>query len=65
MPLIVPIMFISLKQAVTDMSAYVRKTAAHAIPKLYSLAPSEKEGLVEIIEKLLADKTTVGCFHLF
>ena len=59
-PLIVPIMMLSLKQAITDMSAYVHKTAAHAIPKLYTLAPIEKEGLIEIIEKLLADKTTVN-----
>ena len=30
--------FPSLLQSVTDMSPYVRKTAAHAIPKLYRSA---------------------------
>ena len=34
-PVIVPIMMLSIKDAVSDMSPYVRKTAAHAIPKLY------------------------------
>jgi AP-3 complex subunit beta len=42
-----------------DMSPYVRKTAANAIPKLYSLDPEQKEPLVEIIEKLLKDQTTL------
>ena len=74
----------SLFQAVVDMSPYVRKTAAHGIPKLYvyglhsenhfivsllfytltllwyRLAPSEKENLIELIEKLLCDKTHVS-----
>ena len=34
-PMIVPIMQLAVKEAVMDMSPYVRKTAAHAIPKLY------------------------------
>ena len=33
--MIVPIMMLAIKEAVMDMSPYVRKTAAHAIPKLY------------------------------
>ena len=32
---IVPIMMLALKDSVMDMSPYVRKTVAHAIPKLY------------------------------
>lgn len=56
---IVPIMFLAIKDAVSDMSPYVRKTAAHAIPKLYSLDPEQKDALVEVIERLLADKTTL------
>ena len=35
-PVIVPIMMLSLKEAVKDMSPYVRKTEANAIPKLHS-----------------------------
>merc|ERR1719223_518421 len=49
----------SIKQASTDMSPYVRKTAAHAIVRLYTLAPGEKEALLEIIEKLLHDRTVM------
>ncbi|XP_064413648.1 AP-3 complex subunit beta-1 isoform X1 [Latimeria chalumnae] len=58
-PIIIPIMMLAIKEAVTDLSPYVRKTAAHAIQKLYSLDPEQKEQLVEIIEKLLKDKSTL------
>ncbi|KAI8480982.1 AP-3 complex subunit beta-2 [Branchiostoma belcheri] len=58
-PVIVPIMMLALKDSVVDMSPYVRKTAAHAIPKLYSLDPEQKDQLIQVIEKLLADKTTL------
>lgn len=37
----------------------MRKTAAHAIPKLYSLDPEQKEELITVIEKLLSDRTTL------
>ncbi|XP_037079170.1 AP-3 complex subunit beta-2-like [Pollicipes pollicipes] len=58
-PVIVPIMMLAINDSVVDMSPYVRKTAAHAIPKLYSLDPEQKEELVTVIEKLLADRTTL------
>uniref|UniRef100_A0AAR2LWG2 AP-3 complex subunit beta n=1 Tax=Pygocentrus nattereri TaxID=42514 RepID=A0AAR2LWG2_PYGNA len=58
-PIIVPIMMLAIKEAATDLSPYVRKTAAHAIQKLYSLDPDQKEHLVEVIEKLLKDKSTL------
>ncbi|XP_043235476.1 AP-3 complex subunit beta-2-like isoform X1 [Amphibalanus amphitrite] len=58
-PVIVPIMMLAINDSVVDMSPYVRKTAAHAIPKLYSLDPDQKEELVTVIEKLLADRTTL------
>ncbi|XP_043563016.1 AP-3 complex subunit beta-1 isoform X1 [Chiloscyllium plagiosum] len=57
--IIVPIMMLSIKEAVNDLSPYVRKTAAHAIQKLYSLDAEQKEPLIEIIEKLLKDKSTL------
>ena len=41
------------------MSPFVRKTAAHAIPKLYSIDPDSKEELIGLIEKLLGDRTTL------
>lgn len=58
-PVIAPIMMLAIKEAVMDMSPYVRKTAAHAIPKLYSLDPETKEQLIEVLDRLLADKTTL------
>ncbi|XP_048583521.1 AP-3 complex subunit beta-2 isoform X2 [Nematostella vectensis] len=56
---IAPILMLSIKEGVVDMSPFVRKTAAHAIPKLHSLDPEQKEYLIEVIEKLLKDKTTL------
>ncbi|KAL1233235.1 AP-3 complex subunit [Trichinella pseudospiralis] len=58
-PIIVPIMMLVIKESVRDMSAYVRKVAAHAIPKLYLLDPEQKDQLIEIISRLLADKATL------
>ncbi|XP_013174112.1 PREDICTED: AP-3 complex subunit beta-2 isoform X2 [Papilio xuthus] len=54
--MIVPIVMLAIRDSASDMSPYVRKTAAHAIPKLYSLDPEQKEELVAIIDKLLSDK---------
>ncbi|OCU02424.1 hypothetical protein XELAEV_18008187mg [Xenopus laevis] len=58
-PIIVPIMMLAIKESAADLSPYVRKTAAHAIQKLYSLDPDQKEMLIEVIEKLLKDKSTL------
>ncbi|XP_043495320.1 AP-3 complex subunit beta-2 [Polistes fuscatus] len=57
--MIVPIVMLAIKDSASDMSPYVRKTAAHAIPKLYSLDPEQKEELIGVLEKLLSDKTTL------
>ncbi|XP_052865441.1 AP-3 complex subunit beta-2 [Anopheles cruzii] len=56
---IVPIVMLAIRDSASDMSPYVRKTAAHAIPKLYHLDPDQKEELMVVIEKLLADRTTL------
>ncbi|XP_030049106.1 AP-3 complex subunit beta-1 [Microcaecilia unicolor] len=58
-PIIVPIMMLAITEAAADLSPYVRKTAAHAIQKLYSLDPEQKDLLIKIIEKLLKDKSTL------
>jgi AP-3 complex subunit beta len=58
-PLIIPIVMLAIKDSAQDMSPYVRKTAAHAIPKLYNLDPEQKEELIGVIEKLLSDRTTL------
>ncbi|VDO04267.1 unnamed protein product [Rodentolepis nana] len=57
-PVIAPILMLAVRDGSVDLSPYVRKTVAHAIPKLYSLEPDEKESLIEIIGKLLEDKST-------
>lgn len=59
-PIITTIMMLAIKEAVSDMSPYVRKTAANAITKLYNLDPELKDELIEIIQKLLGDKTIVS-----
>ncbi|TPX36641.1 hypothetical protein SmJEL517_g01328 [Synchytrium microbalum] len=58
-PVIVPIIMLALRKALTDLSPYVRKTAANAIPKCYSLDASQKDQLVEVITQLLTDSSTV------
>lgn len=58
-PVISPIVMLAIKKCVTDMSPYVRKTAAHAIPKCYSLDPMQEEALVEIIQQLLGDTSAI------
>ncbi|NXB02264.1 AP3B1 protein, partial [Cnemophilus loriae] len=58
-PIIVPIMMLAIKEASSDLSPYVRKNAAHAIQKLYSLDPEQKGMLIEVIEKLLKDRSTL------
>lgn len=57
--MIVPIVMLAIRDAASDMSPYVRKTVAHAIPKLYSLDEEQKADLIEVIEKLLSDRTTL------
>ncbi|XP_053697786.1 AP-3 complex subunit beta-2 isoform X1 [Sabethes cyaneus] len=57
--MIVPIVMLAIRDSASDMSPYVRKTAAHAIPKLYSLDPDQKNELTTVIEKLLSDRTTL------
>merc|ERR1719295_200132 len=58
-PMIVPIVMLAIRDSAVDMSPFVRKTAAHAIPKAYSIDPDLKEELVSLIEKLLGDRTTL------
>lgn len=58
-PMISPIMLIAIKDCANDMSPYVRKTAAHAIPKLFSLDPDIKDDIIDIIAKLISDKVSL------
>ncbi|KAF9126918.1 AP-3 complex subunit beta-2 [Mortierella sp. GBA39] len=57
-PVISPIVMLGIKKCVTDLSPYVRKIAAHAIPKCYQLDPAQKDALVDIISTMLGDNST-------
>ncbi|KAI5806761.1 AP-3 adaptor complex subunit beta [Peziza echinospora] len=56
-PVISQIVALAIKKCVTDMSPYVRKSAALAIPKCYRLDPGTKNMLVEILGVLLGDRS--------
>jgi len=55
--MIIPVVVTALVGGVKDSSPYVRKTAAHAIPKIFSVDPSQKEVLIEQVERLLKDRS--------
>ena len=55
---IVQIQLMSVKKCASDNSAYVRKTAAHSLGKIYQIDPDTKGELVEVLERLLGDKST-------
>ena len=50
---------LAIKDCAQDMSPFVRKTVAHSIPKLHSLDPTQKEQLIDVIEKLMKDQFTM------
>lgn len=55
-PVISQIVSLAIKKGVADMSPYVRKAAALAIPKCYRLDPSQSPQLIEYLATLLADR---------
>ncbi|KCV70148.1 hypothetical protein H696_03607 [Fonticula alba] len=55
---IVPIVLLAVKKRITDMSPHVRKAAAHALPKLYSLDPGQKDELIDVLTRMLSDRST-------
>ncbi|KAF9433376.1 AP-3 complex subunit beta-2 [Entomortierella beljakovae] len=57
-PVISPLVILGIKKCVTDLSPYVRKIAAHAIPKCYQLDPAQKDSLIDIISTMLGDNST-------
>lgn len=56
-PVISQIVALGIKRCVTDMSAYVRKSAALAIPKCYRLDPTTLPQLAGYIDTLLGDRS--------
>jgi len=57
--IIVQIIIMAIQKGIKDSSAYVRKTAAHAIPKVVAMDPDHKDELVECIKSLLSDRATL------
>ncbi|KAK5661161.1 hypothetical protein OQA88_11052 [Cercophora sp. LCS_1] len=55
-PVISQIVSLAIRKGVGDMSSYVRRAAALAIPKCYRLDPSQLPQLIEYLSALLADK---------
>lgn len=56
--LISPLIGLAVKKAITDISPYVRKTAAFCATKLASLDPSQVDVSIEVIGSLLGDSNT-------
>ncbi|KAG0635800.1 adaptin N terminal region-domain-containing protein [Tuber brumale] len=56
-PVISQIVALGIKRCVGDMSAYVRKSAALAIPKCYRLDPTTLPQLTESLSTLLGDRS--------
>ena len=56
---IVGIQITALTKCAGDSSPYVRKTAAHALTKLYNLDQEAKDDLIKILQKLLNDRSTI------
>jgi AP-3 complex subunit beta len=54
---IIQLQMLAVSTCARDSSPYVRKTAAYALPKLYRLDPEQKPQLVEILSKLIGDKS--------
>ncbi|KAL2153676.1 hypothetical protein VTH82DRAFT_4831 [Thermothelomyces myriococcoides] len=55
-PVISQIVSLAIRQGARDMSPYVRRAAALAIPKCYRLDPSQLPQLLEYLSTLLGDK---------
>jgi len=55
-PVISQIVSLAIRKGAGDMSSYVRRAAALAIPKCYRLDPSQLPQLIEYLSTLLADK---------
>ncbi|KIM40525.1 hypothetical protein M413DRAFT_72858 [Hebeloma cylindrosporum] len=59
-PMIGSIVVLAIKKCAADVSPYVRKTAALAIPKCYELDNSHLPALIQIITTLLRDRSPVS-----
>ncbi|KAF8802473.1 hypothetical protein BYT27DRAFT_7112247 [Phlegmacium glaucopus] len=62
-PMIGSIVVLAIKKCASDVSPYVRKAAALAIPKCFSLDSNHLPALIQIITTLLRDRSplSLGC----
>jgi len=58
-PDIIQIQLLAVRKCATDSSPYVRKCAAVALTKIYSLDPEQLSNLKQILDKLLRDSSTM------
>ena len=68
LPITTQVVMLSVRKCAKDSSAYVRKTAAHAIPKLYSMDTDQEEALTDVIMDLVRDPSilvTGSALHAF
>ncbi|KZW02860.1 hypothetical protein EXIGLDRAFT_759572 [Exidia glandulosa HHB12029] len=59
-PMIASIVALAIKKAAADTSPYVRKAAALAIPKCFSLDASQQSALLAILTQMLADRSPLA-----
>eukprot|EP00741_Cyanophora_paradoxa_P017927 tig00021036_g17311.t1 len=64
-PIILHLIVMAVRKAVGDNSPYVRKIAANALSKIYSMDAEQKEQLVEIIANMLGDSSTMVLGSVF
>ncbi|KIY52084.1 Clathrin/coatomer adaptor, adaptin-like protein, partial [Fistulina hepatica ATCC 64428] len=62
-PMIAAIVVLAIKKCAADMSPYVRKAAALAIPKCFELDSSQQPELINVISTMLGDRSplSIGC----
>lgn len=58
-PAVFPLLLVALQHASKDSSAYVRKSVAHAVPKLFLADPSAKDQLLDLLRRLVADRSLI------
>jgi len=57
--IIVQIIVLAIQKCSKDISPYVRKSACHAVSKVYGLDKEQKDALTEIVKSLLNDKSVL------
>jgi AP-3 complex subunit beta len=64
-PLIAPLLVLGVRKCSTDPSPYVRRIAALALSKCYTLDPTQKADLIDILAQLLYDQSPLVIGSVF